>query len=76
MSKTMRSAPPTALAVLFAAVMASRRLMRPSVPWLAIRAAMLLVSPSKVSEAVVTARVLTVSLSAFWTETSDGFSLL
>ena len=76
MLKWMRSAPPVPLALLLAAVMASRRLIKPSVPWLLSRAYRLLVSPSLLSVVVETTTVLCVSLSVFTTATSAGFNPL
>ena len=69
-AKLMRSAPPVPLAVLLAAVIASRRLILPSAPLLAISAAMLVVVPSAVSAAVSTTMVLKVSSSMLVTDTS------
>jgi hypothetical protein len=54
MLNRMRSAPPAPLAVLLAAVIASRRLTRPSEPLLASSVDRLVVSPSLVSLAVST----------------------
>ena len=64
------------LAVLLAAAMASRKLMRPSAPLFNSKALRLLVSPSAVSLAVVTTMMLWVSLSMLLKLTSTGFSPL
>ena len=88
--RSMRCSPPTKaslmenrilsgavpLAVLLAAAMASRKLMRPSAPLFNSKALRLLVSPSAVSLAVVTTMVLWVSLSMLLKLTSTGFSPL
>ncbi len=70
MLKWMRSAPPTPLAVLLAAMIASRREM-PSPPSLANSAAIDVVVPFTVSLVLVTKTVLKVSSSVLLSATSD-----